>query len=181
MPLSEPVSRTKLHTRRIELQGYQRTDGLFDIEAALTDTKTTGFPNEDRGFIAAGEPLHGMVMRMTVDEDLLITAFEAATDYSPYSICPEVAPNFARLAGLRIGRGFLKAAAERVGGTHGCTHLRELLQQIATVAFQTVYPARAKRSATTEPALLNTCYAYSSDSPIVRRRWPDRYTGVSGA
>ena len=180
MPLSEPVARDPLHTRRIVLQGYQRGDGLFDVEAELVDTKSRGFPNEDRGFIAAGEPLHGMLMRMTVDEDLLITAFEAATEYSPYAICPEVAPNFARLAGLRIGRGFLRAAAERVGGTHGCTHLRELLQQMATVAFQTVYPVRARRAASNaEPALLNTCYAYSSDSPVVLKRWPERYTGAA--
>jgi hypothetical protein len=181
VPLSEPAARTPMHTRRIVLQGYQREDGLFDIDAELTDTKFNGFANDDRGFIPPGEPLHGMFMRMTVNEDLLITGFEAATDYAPYAICPEVTPNFARLVGLRIGRGFLRAATERVGGTHGCTHLRELLQQIATVAFQTVYPVRAERASKagrdTEPALLNTCYAYGSDSPVVQRRWPERYTG----
>lgn len=180
MPLSEPVAREALHTRRIVLHGYRREDGLFDVEAQLTDTKTYGFSNDDRGRIDAGEPLHGMSMRMTVDEDMLITQFEAATDYSPYGICPQAAPNFARLAGLRIGRGFLRAAAERIGGIHGCTHLRELLQQMATVAYQTLYPVRAqsaKPGASMEPALLNTCYAYSSSSPVVQRRWPDLFTG----
>ena len=181
MPLSEPVARERLHTRRIVLHGYHRADGLFDVEATLTDTKPYSFANEDRGTIEAGEPLHGMSMRMTVDEDMLITDFEAATDYSPYAICPQAAPNFARLAGLRIGRGFLRAAAERVGGTHGCTHLRELLQQMATVAFQSLYPVRAKSAkpgVSTETGLLNTCFAYSSDSPVVERRWPERFTGV---
>ena len=181
MPLSQPTARALKHTRRIVLQGYEREDGLFDIDAQLTDTKPYGFANEDRGFIAAGEPLHGMLMRMTVNDDLLITAFEADTEYAPYSICPEVAPNFSRLAGLRIKSGFLRAAAERVGGTHGCTHLRELLQQIATVAFQTVYSARANRGPApakeNSTALLNTCYAYSSDSPVVQRRWPEQFTG----
>lgn len=169
------------HTRSIVLQGYHRADGQFDVDAHLTDTKPYGFSNDDRGFIPPGEPLHDMLMRMTVDEDLLITGFEATTEYAPYSICPEVAPNSARLVGLRITRGFLRAAAERVGGTHGCTHLRELLQQLATVAFQTVYPVRARKASeervSSEPALLNTCYAYGSDSPVVQRRWPDRYTG----
>jgi hypothetical protein len=179
MPLSEPVAREVLHTRRIVLQGYHRADGLFDIEAQLTDTKTNGFSSEDRGFIEPGEPLHGMSMRMTVDEDMLIVGFEAATDYSPYRICPEIAPNFASLVGLRIGRGFLRAAAERVGGTHGCTHLRELLQQMGTVVFQTLYSARTRRGqdAEAKPALLNTCYAYSSDSEVVQRRWPEHYKG----
>jgi hypothetical protein len=175
-----------MHTRRIELNGYQRADGLFDIDAHLTDTKAAGFSNHDRGFIPPGEPLHEMFMRMTVDEDLLITGFEASTDYSPYAICPEVTPNFARLAGLRISKGFLRQAAERVGGTHGCTHLRELLQQMATVAFQTTYSLRAKRAtgeaeASATPALLNTCYAYGSTSTVVQSHWPNHYTGPAAA
>ena len=27
------------------------------------------------------------------------------------------------------------------------------------------------------PAILNTCIAYGSDSPVVQRRWPQLYTG----
>ncbi len=137
-----------------------------------------------------------MVVRMTVDEDMLIVGFEAHTERGPYAICPQAAPNFARLVGLRIGRGFLKAANERVGGTIGCTHLRELLQQMGTVAFQTLYSKRVKRQeaanaeATVEanaqetakqgsrkPVLLGTCLAYAPDSPVVKRYWPDSYTG----
>ena len=183
MPLSPPVARREhVHTRRIELHGYSREDGLFDIEARLTDTKDYGFETDDRGWISPGEPLHGMSMRMTVDEDLVIVAFEAATDYSPHSICPEIAPNYAKLAGLRIGPGFLRAVAERVGGVHGCTHLRELMQQMGTVAFQTLFPVLAKRKlpgAAKRPGLINTCYAYAEDSPVVAKRWPEFYKGKS--
>jgi len=183
MPLSPPADRTPVHRRAIELHGYERTDGLFDIEAQLTDTKTYEFAIPDRGPIAPGEPLHGMWMRMTVHEDLAIHVCEAVSDYTPYQICPETAGNFSRLAGLRIKPGFLKEAAQRVGGTEGCTHLRELLQQIATTAFQTVQRQRSKKeskqiSAEKPPALLNSCYAFSSDSPVVRRRWPAFYTGA---
>lgn len=179
MPLSEPTERELLHSRDITLRGYRRTDGLYDIEAHLTDTKTYGFPNEDRGFIAAGEPVHGMWMRMTVDDDLTIISCEANTEFGPYAICPAAAPNFARLAGLSIRRGFLKAAAERVGGSQGCTHLRELLQQLATVAVQTLYAKRSKRDEKRpeKPSLLKTCLAYATDSPVVARRWPHLFTG----
>lgn len=181
MPLSQPAARREpVHTRRIELQGYTREDGLFDIEARLTDTKTYGFETDDRGWIAPGEPLHGMAMRMTVNEDLTIVAFEAATDHSPHAICPAIAPNYANLAGLKIGPGFLRAVAERVGGIHGCTHLRELMQQMGTVAYQTLYPVLAKReppATPTRPPLLNTCYAYRADSPVVAKRWPEFYDG----
>lgn len=181
MLLSDPAPREEAHTRRIVLHGYARDDGLFDIEAQLTDTKPYGFPNEDRGRIEAGEPLHGMSMRMTIDDTMLIVGMEAHTAYSPYRICPEAAPMFERLVGLRIGRGFTRAAAERVGGINGCTHLRELLGQMATVAFQTLYPVLARRTGGalgSEAGLLNTCHAYSADGEVVRRRWPDRYTGA---
>lgn len=193
MPLSESVERELIHLRDIALRGWRRADGLFDIEAELSDTKTYGFDNEDRGRIEPGEKLHGMWLRLTVDASLTIVACEAATDFSPYAICPQAAPNFARLAGLRIGRGFLKEANTRVGGTVGCTHLRELLQQMATVAFQTVLPLRRHEAAKAgqsedarvaeswggAQALLGTCLAYAPDSPVVRRRWPDRYAEAS--
>ena len=181
MPLSEPAARQHLHTRRIVMEGYQREDGQFDIDAHMADTKTYGFSNEDRGWMPAGEPLHEMHLRMTVDPQLVITGFEAVTDYAPYTMCPAIAPNFTRLVGLRIGPGFLRAAAERVGGTHGCTHLRELLQQMATVAFQTTYAVRVERGDQpgVRPALLGTCHAFDSASPVVKQRWPEYYTGTN--
>ncbi len=192
MPLSDPQERELLHLRDIRLRGYRRTDGLFDVDAELVDTKTYAFANQDRGRIEPGEPLHHMIARMTLDETMLIMQFEAATERGPYTVCPAAAVSFAGLAGLRVGRGFIKAANERVGGTAGCTHLRELLQPMATVAFQTLYTVRAKRqqapNATTtadanaqpsqgKPALLGTCLAYAPDSPVVKRQWPQFYTG----
>lgn len=189
MPLSPPVEREELHTRRIELHGFRRADGLFDIEAHLVDTKTYPFTNHDRGEITPGTPLHGMLARMTLDADMVITAFEADTEYAPYALCPAAAPNFARLAGLKVGRGFIRAANERVGGVHGCTHLRELLGQMGTVAFQTLYSVRMKpagsnavetaQQPTGRPAMLGTCLAYAPDSPVVQRQWPAHYTGAA--
>ena len=200
MPLSPPPERELLHSRDIVLRGYRRADGLYDIEAQLTDSKSQGFGNQHRGYIEAGEPIHGMWMRLTVDDTMHIVACEAASDHTPYAVCPAAAANFARLAGLRIKPGFLKDAARRVGGSVGCTHLRELLQQMATTAYQTIRPAQARREATAQgdaekrgsdrfdariaakmggaPAVLNTCIAYASDSPVVQRRWPDFYTGA---
>ena len=49
MPLTEPVARELLHLRDIELRGYRRADGLFDIEATLQDTKSYAFSNAERG------------------------------------------------------------------------------------------------------------------------------------
>src|SRR5271163_798275 len=81
MPLTPPAPREELHTRAITLRGYRRQDGLFDIEARLVDTKPFAMPNQDRGHIRAGEPLHEMWMRLTIDETMQIVACEAATDH----------------------------------------------------------------------------------------------------
>ena len=49
MPLTPPAARELTHLRDISLRGYQRGDGLFDVEAHIRDTRTTGFANQDRG------------------------------------------------------------------------------------------------------------------------------------
>ena len=196
MPLTPPTARETLHTRRIEINGYRRADGLFEIEGRLTDTKPYGFPNQDRGYVAPNEPIHDLWLRMTVSERMEIVACEAASDLTPYAVCPLAAPNFAALTGLHIRPGFLREATNRVRGTLGCTHLREMLQQMATTAYQTINPARARQEAKDTipagsdrldlkivekmggpPAILNTCLAYGTDSPVIRRRWPQLYTG----
>lgn len=186
MPLAAPVERKLLHLRDIELRGYERADGMFDIEAHLTDHKTTAHNDEDPGapgvVVPAGRPIHGMWLRLVVDVDMLVHGCEASSDFTPYDICPSAAPNFAKLAGLKIGPGFNRQVAERVGGTHGCTHLRELLGQMATVAFQTLYPVRRAREKAllaslapgeaAVPGLLGTCIAYAPDSAVSLARWP---------
>lgn len=183
MPLSAPAERTLLHLRDIELRGYEREDGLFDIEASLSDTKDYGYTNPGRGWIEPGEKLHGMWIRLTIGLDMVIRSCEAVTDHSPFDICPQATRNFANLAGLKIGPGFNKAVNERVGGVLGCTHLREVLAQVATVAYQTLNPSRrAKATEKTQiesakapngrPAIIGTCLAYAPDSPVVAMRWP---------
>jgi hypothetical protein len=179
LPLSQSQPRKHLHTRTITLGGFHRDDGLFDIEAELTDHKSYDFDTEDR-VVADGMPLHNMQARFTVNEGMEIVHAEAVTNFGPFNICGGGAVSFATLAGLVIRPGFLKAANERLGGIKGCTHLRELLQQMATVTYQTLYPVRARAQAAdpeAPPRLLNTCHAYASDGPVIARRWPKFYTG----
>jgi len=186
MPLPESeVKRELRHRRTIECKGYERDDGLWDIDGWLTDIKTYDFPNMDRGEVKAGEPLHGMGIRVTIDENMIIHKVIAVTDYSPFSICGNITPNFNKLEGLRIGRGFNKAVRELLGGVEGCTHLVDLLGPIATTAFQTLVPrlmaklrqSRGGRDRSKPPPTLNTCHAWASDSAVVRRDFPDHYNG----
>ncbi|MBT5415020.1 MAG: DUF2889 domain-containing protein [Rhodospirillaceae bacterium] len=185
MPLSTPVDREHIHTRTVECRGYRRADGLWDIEGHLVDTKTYGFDNQDRGRVEAGEPVHEMRLRLTIDDAFLIHEAEATTEYGPYRICGDIAPNFALLKGLTIGPGWRRGIQAAVGGTKGCTHLVEMLGPMATAAFQTIWPFNAKRRQRPEgqrPAMMGTCHAYAEDSAISRRLWPDYFdTGKTEA
>lgn len=182
MPLSEPAERELLHLRDIAVRGYHRRDGLFDIEAEIADSKTYGFSIAGRA-LEPGEKLHNMLVRMTVDEHLTIVACEAVTLAGPFATCGGGAETFGRLVGLSIRSGFLRDANARIGGVNGCTHIRELLQQMATVAFQTsfVLPSRQKSDAAAAARMIDSCHAYAADGPVVRQRWPERYTGPDRA
>jgi hypothetical protein len=182
MPLSAAAPRKLMHTRAIECKGYERADGLWDIEAHLVDTKTYAHSRRQGGRDrAAGEPVHDMWLRVTIDLDMVIHAAEARTDEGPYPICGDVTVNFKALAGVKIGRGWRRDIAERLGGVKGCTHLVELLGPLGTTAFQATGRARQAREtarpSSRKPYQLNSCHVYADDSEAVRERWPAFYTG----
>ena len=181
MALSPPVPREPMHQRRYQFDGYRRADGLWDVDAHLTDTKTHGFKNEWRGEITPGEPIHDMWIRLTVDEDLVVRDIEVVTAAAPFQVCAAITPDFAVVKGLRVGTGWQRAIRERLGGVRGCTHQVEMLGAMATAVFQTLFPVRrqAERAAGTavRPPILDTCHALASDGPVVKRFWPAFYTG----
>ena len=185
MPLSKPTDREHLHTRSITYRGYRRKDGLWDIEGHMSDTKTYAFSNDWRNEIAVGEPLHEMLVRVTIDDELEIKDIEAVTDNSPFEMCPDITPNYKSLIGISIGRGWRNQVRKHVGGTKGCTHITELLFPMATVAFQTIIPFKSKDNGSIventasgkRPAVLNTCHAWSTESDVVKKYVPEFYTG----
>jgi hypothetical protein len=174
MSLSPPAARRPIHNRQVTCQGFRRDDGLWDIEGRLLDTKCYDFANRDRGgIIAAGEPIHEMLVRLTVDDAYIIRKVEAITLHAPFTVCGEVAPAFTALEGLGLGPGFLRALRERFGGVAGCTHLVELMAPIATTAFQTMASLIGAESGNrTRPRIIDSCHALAADGDVVAREWP---------
>jgi hypothetical protein len=181
MPLPRPVARTLNHNRIIDCRGYQRDDGLWDIEGHLTDVKAinwfdrTGSPD-----LPAGVPAHDMWIRLTIDLDMNIHECVAATDSSPYRLCSDITAKFAQLKGMRITRGWTRALKDVIGGSHGCTHQWELLGRIAATAYQSTNIVRQKtRGHKTDgvPRTFNTCHMYTAGTDETLRRWPELYTG----
>jgi hypothetical protein len=178
MPLSRPTRREHVHSREIRCRGFRREDGMWDIEGQLEDTKTYSFANRDRGGIVAGEPIHRMLIRLTVDDDLLVHAAEAATDSGPFGLCGAIAPVFEELVGMRIGPGWRKAVLAKMAGVKGCTHLTDLLLgPVTTTALQTIAAARSRRQEAAgderPPPILDTCHALARTSDVVRDHWPE--------
>lgn len=183
MSLTPPVPRRPLHTRTIICEGWLREDGLFDIEARIVDQKAYRYDEPWRGVREPGSHQHAMSVRLTVDEALVVRGIEVSSEDAPYPNCREAHPNYQSLIGASIASGWRKRVQECVGGVRGCTHIRELLFPMATVAFQAVGgsrfhgvitgPAPAADSTGKRPYYLEGCVGWALDGPVVARLHPE--------
>lgn len=189
MPLPQPAPRQRKHTRRIVIEGFHRDDGLWDIEAHITDQKTRDFPLAS-GVRPVGQPVHDMHLRLTIDETLTVRDVEAVSDAVPYpGQCEGIAPAYRQLIGLNLLRGFRRAVLERLGKTAGCTHMTELATLLPTAAIQTfageVFKSSNSADAasaavpTAKPFQIDGCHALRSDGEAVRIYYPRWYVGAA--
>ena len=179
--LPAPAPRTHVHTRSVEYRGYRRDDGLWDIEAELTDVKTYDQLTPARGVMQAGEPVHAMAIRLTVDDKMKITDVAVGMPSAPFPECQGAKPPMSRLIGCTLGPGWRKAIEHALGGIQGCAHLRELLFNMATVAYQTIplYKMHLRRLEgkpdpvfKQPPQHMGKCLAWDFDGPVVERLAP---------
>jgi len=184
VPLPTPAPRKLSHTRTVLYRGYDREDGLWDIEAELTDVKPYTFQVPNEPAFPAGQPIHGLSVRLTLDDQMVIHAVATSMDQIPHRECAQAPPNMQALVGCRLGRGWRKTIEEKIGGTAGCTHLREMLANMATAAFQTLPSGQWQRREqqgephppiTRLPFHLGHCMTWAFDSPTVARAYPMFY------
>jgi hypothetical protein len=175
LPVSD-VERELRHIRRVRYEGYKRTDGLWDIEAHLTDIKNHDFDLKT-GVRRAGLPVHEMWLRITIDRKLTIVDAAASSDAVPYpGGCEVIAPAYRRLIGLSLIKGFRKNVAELLGGIRGCTHLTEMLAGLPTAAIQTFAgEVREDREDGGKPFQLDQCHALETTTETVRKWYPKWY------
>ncbi len=177
MPLSPPAPRTLAHTRRVTYHGFQRTDGLWDIEGELLDSKPhpteslTGGPERP-----ANAPVHSMRIRATVDLDLVVHAIEVSMDAFPLGDCPKARLSMQAMVGCSMTSGWRNAIQANLGGVASCTHLRELLNNMATAAFQTLSHAIHETAlADAVPPYLGQCTGWDRSGEGVRVHHPQFY------
>ncbi|SMG57036.1 DUF2889 domain-containing protein [Paraburkholderia susongensis] len=136
MSLSPPVSRQLRHRRAIRAEAYERADGLWDVEACLTDEKPRDVALAS-GVRPNGQPIHELWLRITIDRKLNVVDAEASSDWVPYpGLCQASNPAYRALIGLNLFHNFRRDAARLLAGTAGCTHLTELCAILPTAAIQ---------------------------------------------
>ena len=190
MPLSPPAVRQLRHRRAINVEAFERDDGLWDIEACLTDTK----PRDMRlgsGIRPQGLPIHELHLRVTVNRALDIVDAESSSDWVPYpGHCDEINPAYRALIGLNLTDSFRRHVAQRLGARAGCTHLTELCAVLPTAAIQAVFNHDADRSREASnpsaalafdgepreaPFQLDRCHALRLDGEVVKLFYPRWY------
>jgi len=177
MPMNPPAApRKRMHTRAMRVEAYARDDGLWDLEAVLTDVKDHDVQLLS-GVRQAGNPVHEMHLRVTIDIAFNVIAVEALSAAHPYpGHCGSIEPDYTKLVGLNLVKGFRAGVKERLGGVQGCTHLTELTSVLPTAAIQAfagaVFHPDQLASGERRPFELDSCHALKSDGEAVRIYYP---------
>jgi hypothetical protein len=186
--MTQQPQRRHVHTRSIRVDAYLRDDGLWDIEASLVDTKSRDLQLAS-GKRLAGEPVHDMALKVTIDTDLNVHDAAAQTSWVPYpGHCNRIESSYKQLVGLNLARDFHRHVRERLGGTKGCTHLTELASVLPTAAIQAFAgeaPLRpgqqAKHDGDRRPFQLDRCHALATTGPAVAEFYPRWFRGAAPA
>ena len=176
MPLTSPAPRTLQHTRRVTYHGYARLDGLWDIEGELIDSK----PHATRSLTdssprPADAPIHHMAIRATVDAALVVQTIEVSMDAFPLHECPKARAALQGMVGCSMARGWRRAIQDKLGGVASCTHLRELLFNMATAAFQTMSALFTMHDPDVPPRHLGQCLGWDPHGAGVQEHYPQFY------
>jgi len=177
MPLPLPsAGRALKHTRSIDLAGYRRDDGLWDIEGRITDVKPHDVNWVRR--LPAGVPQHDMQVRLVIDTEFNIRDAVVVSEANPYGqYCEAVIPDYRQLIGLNLVRGFRKAVRELFAGVKGCTHVTELLGVMPTAAIQTVTAEENEARESDGHFAFDRCAALDRRGGAVREYYPRWYIG----
>lgn len=174
----ESVTREPLHRRQVDVQGYLRSDGLWEVEGRLLDTKSYSMRLTDRGLVPVGEALHRMSLTLVVDDSLQITEVRSVIQDSPYADCPGASEAYQALVGLRIKSGWMDRVKRQMGRSAQCTHLTEMLPVLATAAIQTIRGYAIHQNPDfnrdKQTQIENSCYGYREGGRAARKLWSDR-------
>ncbi len=142
------------------------------------------FKLNDEDLVVVGTMLdsnHLINLELTIhipDEQIIASKLDMIR--TPFPVCQEVQNSAERLVGLRIERGVMGEITRRIGGHEGCSHVKQIANNI--VYFVAAYLARKRAGITelttdqnftspeerfnlTKGFLENSCLAYCQSTP----------------
>src|ERR1035437_7866438 len=155
-----PVKRL-VSKRDIGIEAFELENGHLMLEATLLD------------------PYHLIRLNIHIDPQTK-TILNAKSEFAnhPHADCPLVAIKAKLLNGLKIERGITKLVSQRIGGSDGCIHLRELALETINFAATTLIGYdegfglmsrsfnildETKKIELTKNLLKNSCYIYKEE------------------
>ncbi len=180
MNLPAPRTRQQLHTRNVVFKGFRRDDGLWDIEAHLLDFKCKVFVIPGERSWSPGEPLHDMSIRVTIDDTFVVRNIAVVMAGAPHLECPQAQAPMKLMIGCTMAAGWRRSIEQNMGKIKGCAHLRELLFNMATVAFQTVSQELDESVVDRPPPHVGQCLAWDFSGHAVKRHYPVFYALQKG-
>ena len=180
LPTAAPERQLK-HRRNISVQIYARGDGLWEVDAHITDVRSRDTPMS-YGLLPAGEPIHDMLVRLLIDESFNVLEAGAQTTAMPFpGQCDSFSEVYGRLVGLNLMRGFRQAVKERLGGVQACTHITELTQVLPTAVMQAfageVIDIGGDIESSEQPFQIDRCRALRADGDAVKTFFPRWHRG----
>jgi hypothetical protein len=83
----------------------------------------------------AGDPVHDLRVRLTVDDDRIIRDVAVDMGSMPFRSCYEVKESLLPLVGERVGRGW-RQVLKKIPRNATCAHVHEVLVPMATVVHR---------------------------------------------
>ena len=141
MPLPPEPDLEVLHHRTYDVKAYRKDNETMMLRGTVRDEKPAGLYIADDP-----EPLtiHHMVMELDIAfPSMEIRRVDVVFEDFPHAACPSIVPEYQKLVGLSIARGFTNKIRDLLGGPRGCTHVLALLQAMAPVTNQTRFSMMA--------------------------------------
>ena len=115
-----PVKRL-VSNRNINIEAFELNNGNLMLEATLLD------------------PYHLIRLNIHI-EPKTKTIINSKSEFAshPHAACPMIAEKAKLLIGLKIERGISRVILQKIGGSDGCVHLRELTLETINFAATTL-------------------------------------------
>lgn len=181
MPLPPSAPRRARHRRAIDVQAFERGDGLWDIEACLTacNARDTQLAT---GVRLTELPIHKLRLRVTIDHRInVVDAQSPAVKWvSDLGHGEDVNPSDRALIELDLRRGLRHAVTERLGEAAGRAHLTNLRMLSTSVVTLQACVGDVSQTGVSDtdaagdvmPFQLDRCHALKLDGSWLRNSIP---------